>query len=82
VVEPDATDRVPTWRDGAILSSAEKAGLTPDQWRQFSDDSVVRDLAEIDQMPEPMRSWAHQAVEQARAHAEERIAARERREAS
>jgi hypothetical protein len=62
-------ERVPTWRDGVILTREERAQLTPEQWRQYLDDSVVRDFAEIDQMPEPMRSWAHAAVEQGRIRA-------------
>jgi hypothetical protein len=76
------SDRVPTWRDGVILTSREKAELTAEQWRQYLDDSVVRDLAEIDTMPEPTRSWARQAVEQARARAEAHIAGQGSREAS
>jgi hypothetical protein len=82
MAEPDGSDRIPTWRDGVILTREEKARLTPEQWRQYSDDSVVRDLSEIDQMPEPMRSWAREAVDQARVRAEARIAEQERREAS
>jgi hypothetical protein len=73
-----ATDRVPTWRDGVLLSASEKARLTPSQLRQYLDDSVVRDLSEIDLMPEPMRSWAQRAVAEGRARAEERIAAEDR----
>jgi hypothetical protein len=75
-------ERVPTWRDGVILSLEERADLTPEQWQQFSDDSVVHDLAEIDQMPEPMRGWARQAAEAAQARAEARISQQERRAAS
>jgi hypothetical protein len=82
MAELEGTDRVPTWWDGVILPAEEKAKLTPAQWRQYSDDSVVRDLADIDQMPEPLRSWAHDAVEQARERAKSRIAAQERRAAS
>jgi hypothetical protein len=51
-----------------------EAELTAEQWRQYVDDSVVRDLSEIDKMPEPTRSWARPAVEQARARAEAQIA--------
>lgn len=75
-------ERVPTWRDGVFLTREQVARLTPEQWRQYSADSVVRDLSEIDQMPEPMRSWARSAVEQARARIEARIAEQERRAAS
>jgi hypothetical protein len=82
MAEPDGSNRVPTWRDGVVLSREEKTQLTAEQWRQYSDESVVRDLPEIDQMPEPMRSWAQAAVGQARAHAAARIAEQEHREAS
>lgn len=82
MAELEEADRVPTWRDGVVLTSEERAQLTPEQWQQLTDDSVVRDLAEIDQMPEPKRSWVHQAVTQAQAHAASRIAEQERREAS
>src|SRR4051812_13895174 len=44
-------ERVPTWRDGVLLSPQQVALLTPDQLQQYLDDSVVRDLAEIEQMP-------------------------------
>jgi hypothetical protein len=74
--------RVPTWRDGVELSAAQKAGLTPEQLQQFLDDSVVRDLAEIDAMPEPLRSRVRALVEQSRARVEARIAEREGRQAS
>ena len=74
--------RVPTWRDGIILTREQKAALTPEQWQQFRDDSIVRDLSEIEQMPEPMRSWARRSVEQARARAEARIEEEERRAAA
>jgi hypothetical protein len=82
VVDSGQPDRVPTWRDGVVLTGEEKDELTPEQWRQYCDDSVVRDLSEIDQMPEPIRSWAHRAVEEARARAEARIAQHGSREAS
>ena len=69
MADSEPTDRIPTWRDGVILSMEQRAALTPDQWRQFSSDSMVRDLSEIDQMPEHLRSWAHQALDTARARA-------------
>jgi hypothetical protein len=74
--------RVPTWRDGVELSAEQKAALTPEQLRQFLDDSVVRDLAEIETMPEPMRSRVRAMVDQVRARVEVRIAEREGRQAS
>ncbi len=82
MVEHEEGNRIPTWRDGVALTRDERARLSPEQWQQFSDDSVVRDLAEIDQLPEPTRSWAHDAVRQARARAEARIAERDPRETS
>jgi hypothetical protein len=75
-------ERVPTWRDGVLLSPQQVALLTPDQLQQYLDDSVVRDLAEIEQMPEPMRSWAELVVERARARVLARVAEQERRSAS
>lgn len=73
------TGRVPTWRDGVLLTAEQKAALTPEQLSQYLDDSVVRDLAEIEDMPEPMRSRVRQMVESARARAEAQIAAVEGR---
>lgn len=75
-------ERVPTWRDGVLLSRQEVALLTPEQLQQYLDDSVVRDLAEIEQMPEPLRSWAQRVVEGARARVLARIGEQERRSAS
>jgi len=74
--------RVPTWRDGVELSAAQKAQLTPEQLQQYLDDSVVRDLAEIETMPEPLRSRVRAMVDQARERTEARIAAQEGRRAS
>jgi TfoX/Sxy family transcriptional regulator of competence genes len=82
VAQSDDANRVLTWREGIILSQQERSNLTPEQWRQHRNDSVVRDLSEIDQMPEPMRSWARKALDQAQARVEVRIAQQERREAS
>jgi hypothetical protein len=67
-----------TWRDGVLPSAEEKARLTPSQLRQYPDDSVVRDLSEIEKLPEPMRSRMRRMVAEARAWAEERIAAEDR----
>jgi hypothetical protein len=78
---PNGADRVPTWRDGVVLTREVKADLTAVQWRQYADDSVVRDLSELDQMPEPVRSWGHRVVERARERAGTRIVEQERREA-
>jgi hypothetical protein len=75
-------ERVPTWRDGVQLSRQEVALLTAEQLQQYLDDSVIRDLAEIEQMPEPMRSWAQRVVERARARVLARVAEQERRSAS
>jgi hypothetical protein len=75
-------ERVPTWREGVIPSREERAGLTEDQLRQYLDDSVVRDLSEIDQMPEPLRTWALAALEHARSRAQARIEEQEQRQAS
>jgi hypothetical protein len=74
--------RVPTWRDGVELSAAQKAQLTPEQLQQYLDDSVVRDLAEIETMPEPLRSRVRAMVDQARERTEARISAQEGRRAS
>jgi len=74
--------RVPTWRDGVLLSAQEKARLTPEQLRQLLDDSVVRDLSEIESMPEAMRSRVQEMVARGHARAEERITATEGRQAS
>jgi hypothetical protein len=74
--------RVPTWRDGVVLSAEEKALLTPEQLRQYLDDSVLRDLAEIDAMPEPARSRVRQLVADARARVKARIAGTDGRQAS
>jgi hypothetical protein len=79
---PAATGRVPTWRDGVLLNRREKAELSPEQLQQYLDDSVVRDLAEIELMPEPTRSWARSVLEQARAHVQARVAEQERGQAS
>ena len=54
--EPGGGGRVPTWRDGVLLTREERDRLTPEQLQQYLDDSVVRDLSEIEHMPEPMRS--------------------------
>jgi hypothetical protein len=75
-------ERVPTWRDGVVLTREQKARLTPVQLQQYLDDSVVRDLSEFEQMPEPMRSWAEAVVERARARAQAHIAQQERSQAS
>jgi len=75
-------DRVPTWRDGVFLTAEEMARLTPEQLRQYLDDSVVRDLAEIEAMPEPARSRVRLMVARARARVEARIAAEEGRQVS
>ena len=82
MTEQFGTARVPTWRDGVVLTPEQKAELSPGQLQQYLDDSVVRDLDEIDHMPEPLRSWARNAVENARARAEASIAAQEHRRAS
>ncbi|HET9655705.1 MAG TPA: hypothetical protein VFP72_10150 [Kineosporiaceae bacterium] len=74
--------RVPTWRDGVELSAAQKAELTPEQLQQYLADSVIRDLAEIETMPEPMRSRVRALVDQARERIEARIAQQEGRRAS
>jgi hypothetical protein len=78
--EPE--DRVRTWRDGTLPTAEEKAHFTAEQWRQFSDDSVIRDLSEIERLPEPARSWARRTVEESRTRASERAASRAAREAS
>jgi hypothetical protein len=75
-------ERVPTWRDGVELTAAQKAALTPEQLAQYQDDSVVWDLTEIDQMPEPIRDRVRALVDRARARVEERIAQVEGRQAS
>ena len=80
--DQEGTGTVPTWPDGVVLTREEKAALTPAQWSQYADASVVRDLAEIDQLPEPVRSWAHATLDQARSRVEQRIAGKEHREAS
>ena len=59
---------MPTWHDGVLLTREEKARLSPEELDRYLADSVVRDLSEIGQMPEPMRSWAHAVVERARRH--------------
>lgn len=85
MAEPDGRsggERVPTWRDGVLLTSEEKARLTPEQLQQYLDDSVVRDLTEIEQMPEPMRSWAREVVAGARERVQAQIAEQERGQAS
>jgi hypothetical protein len=74
--------RVPTWRDGVELSAAQKTQLTPEQSQQYLDDSVVRDLAEIETMPEPLRARVRAMVDQARERTEARIAEQEGRRAS
>lgn len=75
-------ERVPTWRDGLILAREQKALLSDEQLQQYLDDSVVRDLSEIETMPEPLRAWARRALDEARSHAQTRIAEQERRHAS
>jgi hypothetical protein len=75
-------DRVRTWRDGTLPTAEQKAQFSADQWRQFSDDSVIRDLSEIEDLPEPARSWARQTVQEARSRTSDRAASREAREAS
>ena len=75
-------DRVRTWRDGTLPTAEDKAHFSDEQWRQFSDDSVIRDLSEIEHLPEPARSWARRTVEEARTRAAKRTASREAREAS
>jgi hypothetical protein len=82
MAEQPRAERVPTWRDGVLLTREQKAALTPEQLQQYLDDSVVRDLDEIELMPEPMRSWARGAVARARARVEARIAEQENRQAS
>jgi hypothetical protein len=57
MADPGASERILTWRDGVLLTTQEKAALSPEQWRHYSDDSVVRHLSEIHQMPEPLHSW-------------------------
>ncbi len=74
--------RVPTWRDGVELPAAQKAELTPEQLRQYLDDSLVRDLAEIDAMPETLRSRVLAMVDQAWERIEARIATQEGRRVS
>jgi hypothetical protein len=76
------SERVPTWRVGVLLTREEKARLTPAQLQQYLDDSVVLDLSEIEHMPEPMRSWARAAIDDARARASAHIAEQERTQAS
>jgi hypothetical protein len=61
--------RVTTWRDGVLLTAEQKAALTPEQLSQYLNDSDVRDVAEIEDMPEPMRPRVRQMVESARARA-------------
>jgi len=73
---------VGTWREGVFLTREEKAQLTPEQLRQYLDASVIIDLAEIDGLPEPMRSRLQDLVAQARARVEARIAETESRQAS
>ena len=75
-------ERVPTWRDGVLLGREQKERLSDEKLQQYLDDSVVRDLSEIDTMPEPLRTWARKAVEDARDHALARIAEQGRRHAS
>jgi hypothetical protein len=69
-------------RVGVLLTREEKARLTPAQLQQYLDDSVVLDLSEIEHMPEPMRSWARAAIDDARARASAHIAEQERTQAS
>lgn len=77
------TDRVPTWRDGVPpLRPEEVAALTPEQRDQYLHDSVIRDLAEIDRLPEPWRTRVRAMVEDARVRVEQRIAETEGRQAS
>jgi len=80
--QASGTGRVSTWRDGVFLTREEKSLLTPEQLRQYLDDSVIRDLAEIDHLPEPMRSRLQELVARARVRVETRIAETESRQAS
>jgi hypothetical protein len=82
MAEQSKDDPVATWRNGVILTREQKAQLTPEQWQQFADGSVVRDLGEVEHMPEPARAWAEAAIEEARSRVQARIAVQERREAS
>jgi hypothetical protein len=76
-------ERVPTWREtGRFLSREEIAALTPGQQRQYVMDSGVRDLAEIDDMPEPARTRFRALADRSRANIEARIARTEGRAAS
>jgi hypothetical protein len=79
---PAGAERVPTWRNGVLLTRQEKAKLSPEQLQQYLDDSVVRDLSEIEQMPEPTRSWARGVLERARARVQAQVAEQERSQAS
>lgn len=79
---PGGVGRVPTWRDGVLLTRQEKAELSSKQLQQYLDDSVVRDLSEIEQMPEPTRSWARSVLKRARARVQAQATAQERSQAS
>lgn len=77
------TDRVPTWRDGVPpLGPEQVAALTPELRDQYLRDCVIRDLIEIDRIPEPWRTRVRTMVDDARARVEQRIAATEGRQAS
>ena len=73
--------RVSTWRDGVLLTRQQKAELSSEQLQQYLDDSVVRDLSEVEQMPEPTRSWARSALERARSRVRAQATAQERSQA-
>jgi hypothetical protein len=79
---PTEIGRGSTWRDGVLLSRQEKAELSSEQLQQYLDDSVVHDLSEIEQMPEPTRSWARGVVERARARVQAQIAEQEHSQTS
>jgi hypothetical protein len=79
---PDADGLPLTWRDGVQLTRQEKADLSPEQLQSYLDDSVVRDLSEIERMPEPMRSWVLGVVQRARARVQVQIVEQERSQAS
>ena len=78
----DGDNRVPTWRDAVLLTSEQKAQLTPQQLEQYLAGSVVRDLSDIDFLPEPTRTWARAAVASAQARVQARIAQQGRSRAS
>ncbi|HET9653916.1 MAG TPA: hypothetical protein VFP72_01065 [Kineosporiaceae bacterium] len=53
--------------------TAGRTTMTPERLQQYLDDSVVRDLAEIEAMPEPLRSRVRAMVDRARERTEARI---------